>query len=102
MLKKKAKIRATISYIIVALLFVLIPIGIIQIVFGNQISEAISLVGSISKGSENLEDNFKTEINSETKRLRTYPQYGAKYGSIQIESLNIDLPLYYGHSVTAR
>lgn len=99
MFKDKTKLKATISYIIVALLFVFIPIGIVQLVFGNQISEAISLVNMISVTAQGNEEVAETKINSETKRLQNYPKYGTQYATIQIESLNINLPLYFGDTL---
>ena len=98
--RKKAILKATISYIIVALLFVLIPIGTIQAAFGNQISEAISLVNMISNNTKNEDYINNAEINSETKRLQNKPKYGTQYATLQIESLNVNLPLYYGDSLS--
>jgi len=99
MLKKKAKLKATITYIIVALLFVAILLGSIQTIFGNQISKAIALVNMVSTKTQ---DKILSEIkfNSVSKRLQKYPEYGTKYANLKIESLDVDLPLYYGDTLS--
>ncbi len=99
MLNQKTRIKAAISYIIVALLFVFILLGSIQIVFGSQVSEAISLINMISIDTNNIKEEKEIKINTEKKRLQSYPEYGTKYGNIKIESLNVDLPLYYGDTL---
>lgn len=99
MRKRASKLKATISYIIVALLFVCILLGGIQIAFSNQIREAISLVNMVSVVA-NKEIKLETKINSESKRLQQYPKYATQYATIQIESLNVNLPLYYGETLS--
>lgn len=98
MLKKQAKLKATITYIIVALLFVAILLGSIQAIFGNQISTAIALTDMISVQTQ---DKVLSEIkfNSATKRLQKRPEYGTKYATLKIESIGKELPLYFGDNL---
>ena len=98
MLKNKVKLRAAISYIIVAFLFVLIFLGSIQTVFGSQISEAISLVNMFCSIPSDI-DVADIKLDSEANKLQVYPNYGSQYATLQIESLNVNLPLYYGDSL---
>ena len=97
--KNQSTLIATIINLIVAIIFVLIILGTIYAVFGKSISLAISLVNKVSIDTSNvvLED---VKLNSVTKRLENYPEYGTKYGSLQIESINVDLPLYYGDTLS--
>lgn len=95
----KCVIKATIRDIIVAFLYVSIVVGVIYGLFSEKISEAISLVDMVSiRTNEKVLENVKIDL--EKKTLINYPEYGTKYGTIKIPSLNIDLPLYYGDSLS--
>ena len=73
--------------------------GIVYVLFADAISEAVSLVDMVSiKTSEKVLEDVKIDL--KTKNLQNYPEYGSKYGMIKIPSLNIDLPLYYGDSLS--
>ena len=92
-------ILATIKHLIVAIMFIILISVIIYVLFGSRISMAISLVNkvSIDTSKEVLKD---VKLNSVTKRLESYPEYGTKYGDLQIDSLDVDLPLYYGDTLS--
>lgn len=94
-----SKIRkATIISIIVALLFSVIVALAIKITAGKKISTAISLINKMSV--ESAEKNReKLVLNSEKKRLENYPAYGTKYGQLEIDSINLSLPIYLGDTV---
>ena len=90
---------ATIKYLIVAILFVAIIVIALYGLFDSRISLAISLVNKISIDTSNVVLK-EVKLNSVTKRLESYPEYGTKYGDLQIESLDVDLPLYYGDTLS--
>ena len=95
---KSNVIKATIKDIIVAFIYVIIIVGTIYVMFSSTIRRAINLIEIVS------EDNNKdilsdVKLDLKTKNLESYPKYGSKYGSIEIPSLNIKLPLYYGDSL---
>lgn len=95
----KCVVKATIRDIIVAFLYVSIIVGAIYGLFSQKISEAISLVDMVSiKTNEDILEDVKIDL--EKKTLVNYPEYGTKYGKIKIPSLNIELPLYYGDSLS--
>jgi len=91
-------IGATIRHIIVAFIYVLIIFAIVYILFSNSISRAISMIDmiSINTNKEILKD---VKIDLKTKNLKSYPEYGSKYGTMKIPSKNIDLPLYFGDTL---
>ena len=100
---KHIVLKATIKNTIVAFVYVAIVIGIIAILFGNQISMAISLINTVSieTGEKNTEKNTqKVKINLESKMLEEYPEYGTQYGRVIIKDLDIDLPLYFGDTLS--
>lgn len=91
--------RATIKNLIVAFVYVVIICAIIYVLFADTISRAISLVDLISvKTSEEVLKDVKIDLT--TKNLASYPKYGTKYGTVKIPSLNINLGLYYGDTLS--
>lgn len=97
--KRHSVLGATIKSIIVAFLYIGIILGITYSLFADMISEAVSLVDmvSIKTNEKELKD---VKIDLKTKNLKNYPEYGTKYGTIKIPSLDINLPLYYGDSLS--
>lgn len=97
--KNNSIILATIKHLIVAIMFIILIAVIIFVLFGSRISMAISLVNKVSIDTSNvvLKD---VKLNSVTKRLESYPEYGTKYGDLRIDSLDVDLPLYYGDTLS--
>ena len=97
--KKENVIEATIKSIIVAFLYVTIIIGAVYLLFSNSISKAISLIDMVSVQTSKQELK-EVKLDLTTKNLASYPDYGSKYGSLKIESLHLDLPLYYGDTLS--
>ncbi len=91
-------IKATIITIIVAFIFAGIVCLIMQIAFGQTIWGAISLMNRISLDVSGKQE-IETVYNPDKKRLENYPEYGTKYATIQIESINVDLPVYFGDTL---
>lgn len=90
--------KATISKILVAFLYVVVFLSIICITFSNHILKAFSVLDMISvQASKEILKDVKIDL--ETKNLKQYPEYGERYGTIKIPSLNIDLPLYFGDTL---
>lgn len=102
MLNKKNKtnvMKATIWNIIVAFIYVGIIFGIIHVLFSDKISRAISLIDLISvQTTEKVLKDVKIDLT--TKDLVSYPKYGTRYAQIKIPSIDVDLPLYYGDTLT--
>ena len=96
--KKTYFLKATIRSLIVAFIYVLIFVGIVYALFSSKISEAMSIINIISIDTSNkiLED---VKIDLETRNLKSYPEYGTKYGSISIPSLGLEFNLYFGDSL---
>lgn len=92
-------IGATIKSIIVAFLYVIIVFLLVYILFSDTISRAISLIDMVSVDT-NKKILKEVKIDLETKNLKNYPEYGTKYGKIKIPSLNIELDLYYGDTLS--
>jgi sortase A len=90
-------IKAAILSIIVAFLFVVI-ISYAVVVFGKEKFEmATYLLNIITVNDENVK---KIEPVLEGNVLINYPTYGSKYATLKIDSINVELPVYYGASYT--
>lgn len=96
---RKEIIKATIETIIVAFLYVIIFFIIIISLFKNELTDLKSIVNLISINTNNkILENVKLDLT--TKNLESYPEYGTKYANLKIPSLNIDLPVYYGDTLS--
>lgn len=91
-------IKATIIYLIVALLITAILIGVIFLFLGREIDTSLTLANKITIDTENKQEEVIT-INTTKKSLETYPEYGTKYATIEIPSIDVNLPVYFGDSL---
>ena len=91
--------EAIIIDIIIAFACIITIILAIKIFFGKQIKTAIDYVNiiSVDKSNSLIRD---IKFDEETKTIVSYPQYGTRYGNIKIESLNVNVPLYFGDELT--
>lgn len=97
--KKWQTIEATIIDVIVAFIIVFAIIFTTKIIFGKQIKKAIEVVDMISiKTDSSVVPEIK--FDTEKSTITNYPEYGSRYGNIKIESLDINLPLYYGDKLS--
>ena len=91
--------KATIRNIIVALLLAVILLIIIYGGTRKQVNNVVSMVKTISVNTnKKIAENIV--FNKEEKKIRNRPEYGTKYAQIKIESLGIDLPLYFGDTLS--
>ena len=91
--------EAIIIDIIIAFACIIAIILAIKVFFGKQIKTAIDYVNiiSVDKSNSLIRD---IKFDEETKTIVSYPQYGTRYGNIKIESLNVNVPLYFGDELT--
>ena len=92
-------IKATIIQLIVALFITVIIFLVGYFLFGARVEEAISLISKVSIDIGGEKEVVETVIDEQNK-LKNYPEYGTKYGELQIDSLDVDLPLYYGDTLS--
>lgn len=92
-------VKATISSIIVALLITGLLILVIYLFLGQEIGEIFSLVNKVSITIDENKVQEQTTISEEKQTLENYPEYGTKYGTIQIDKIDVNLPVYYGDTL---
>lgn len=88
-------IKATIISLIVAFLFVFIICFSLRKVGKEKFDMAIYLLNVITV-DESKEQEIKPVLKENV--LVNYPTYGSKYATLKIESINVELPIYYGAS----
>lgn len=93
------KIKAVVTNLIAALIFIIIIILAIKFTVGEKISTAISLA-NIFITNENEVITQTDDISLQSNNvLSSYPSYGEKYGTLKIDSLDVNLALYFGDSL---
>lgn len=97
MTKKILKIlKTTIISLIVVLLFVfLISFTTVKLCKENFVM-AINLLEMITIETDSEIQTISPVL--ENNKLINYPTYGTKYASLKIESIDVDLPIYFGES----
>jgi len=93
--KSNKAVKATISSLIVALLFAVCLFFLLFITFRKEISWAISAIDIISVDKGNREQT-EISMDAETKKITNYPEYGTQYANIKIDKIDVDLPVYFG------
>lgn len=92
-------LKATIRDLIVAFLIIVMLLEGINLIYGQKISEAFSLVNKVSIDIENKEEAAETEINNQQQKLINYPEYGTQYATIKIPKIDVNLPVYFGDTL---
>lgn len=92
-------LKATISSIIVALFITGLLTFAINLFLGQEIGKIFSLVNKVSITIDENRKQEETIINEENKSLENYPEYGTKYGTIEIDKINVNLPIYFGDTL---
>lgn len=90
-------IKATIKFLIVALLIIIVIVSSIYLLFGQEVNEAFSIVSKVAIDIENKQTE-QTQMNEDNK-IQNYPEYGTQYATIQIPRINADLPVYFGDTL---
>lgn len=93
------KVEVIIIDLIVASFLVIVLIGGVKLFFGKQIKSAVELVDMVSI-NQNSNVISQIQFNENVHEIMEYPEYGTRYANIRIESLDINLPLYYGDKLS--
>ena len=75
-------IKATIKYLIVALLITIVIVMGIYLLFGQEVNETLSIASKVAIDIENKKVEETTM--SEDNKIQNYPEYGTQYASIEI------------------
>lgn len=92
-------VKATISSIIVALLITGILLLGIKLFLGQKIEKIFTLVNKVSITTNTNVEPEQITIKEENNTLQNYPEYGSQYGTIEIEKIDVNLPIYFGDTL---
>ena len=91
---KKFAIQVAISFFLASIIIV-----IIYLLGNNKINEFIDHINMIAINVVSGEDK-EISYNKVSKRLTRYPSYGKRYATLKIDSLDLNLPIFYGDSMS--
>ena len=91
-------LKATIMSIIVALLITGLLVLGIYLFLGQEIGDIFSLVNKVSI-TDTKKEQGETKLSADKKVLENYPEYGTKYATLEIDKINVNLPVYYGDTL---
>ena len=96
-------VKATISSIIVALLIAGLLLLCVKLFLGRKIDEVFTLVNKVSvttaTNAEPAQTTIKKDIDTEKNTIKNYPTYGTQYATIQIDKIDVNLPVYFGDTL---
>lgn len=92
-------VKATISSIIVALLITGILLLAIKLFLGREIEKVFTLVNKVSITTSAKAEPEQTVISEEKRTLQNYPEYGTQYATIEIDKIDVNLPVYFGDTL---
>lgn len=93
-MKKQNTLKEFASKIAISFFFAAIFVVVFYLFFETKISSYISLINTTAV-KDSIEDKIAT-YNLEKKRLISFPKYGSKYANLEIPSISLKLPVYYG------
>lgn len=91
-------IKATIIDLIVALLVTVILFMLLNLFLGQKIDLVFGIANTISIDTSNKEAK-KVEYDLSQNQLKSYPEYGAQYATIEISKIGVNLPVYFGDTM---
>ena len=96
-------VKATISSIIVALLISGLLLLCIKLFLGRKIDEIFTLLNKVSiattEKAEPVQTTISTDESTKTTTIKNYPEYGTQYATIEIDKIDVNLPVYYGDTL---
>lgn len=95
----KKALKATIIDLIVAFLIIVLLFLGIHLLYGQKVSEIFSLANKVTINLDDKTERLEVEINEQEKKLINYPEYGTQYATIQIPTIDVNLPVYFGDTL---
>ena len=96
-------VKATISSIIVALLITGTLLFGIKLFLGREIEKVFTLVNKVSittsAKAEPEQTTISTDEETEQTIIKNYPEYGTQYATIEIDKIDVNLPVYFGDTL---
>ena len=91
-------IKATIIDLIVALLVTALLFISLKLFFGQEIDLVFGIANTISIDT-NKKTEKKVEYDLSSKQLKSYPEFGSQYATIEIPKIDVNLPVFFGDTM---
>ena len=92
--------KTTIQILIISILITCCIILGIKLMWGEKIDTALILANKVAiTTNEKANQEQTTTISEEKKSLENYPEYGTQYATIEIDKIDVNLPVYYGDTL---
>ena len=95
--KKRKVFKVITNSLVVAFFFSAFLVTIYLLTIGKEVSIYTTFINNTSI-KEVIPSNEDVKVDKETKQITSYPATDTKYGTLKIESVNIELPIYLGDS----
>ena len=96
--KKKSKKREITEQLVISFFFTATIYLLIHVLFSEQIYTYLNIINMISIEQKDIEYPSVT-FDSVSKRLKDYPLWNTEFATLNIESVNVHLPIYQGDSL---
>ena len=97
MLKRKLNIKIFATNVAISFFLASIFITCLYFIGEEKINYYTSLINTFAVSNTNT--NRETIYDEEAKRIIKSPEYGKRYGTIKIPSIDLSLPLYFGDNL---
>ena len=94
----KTRIKTVATNVAIAFFFTAIFVLLYYYIVEEKISSYINLINTTAVNNSDDEERITT-YSIETNRLLNYPKYGKKFATLNIKSINLDLPIYHGDTL---
>ena len=100
MLKKQKKNvgKEITEQIVISFFIVSIIVIIVHLFYLEKITTYLNIINMISIEEKEVEYQ-KVKFDAVSKRLKDYPLWGSEFGTIEIPSVNIKMPIYQGDTL---
>ena len=93
--EKNKYIKEVIEQLIISFFYISLIFIIVHTLFSNKINNYINILNMLSVKSEDIKYP-SVSFDKLSKRLKDYPLWGSEFGTLEIRSQNIKLPIYQG------
>lgn len=94
----KLRIKTVAINIAIAFFFTAIFVLCYYYIVEEKLSFYINAINTTAVKKSDVEEK-ETSYNIEAKRLLNYPRYGKKFATLNIKSIDMNLPIYHGDSL---
>ena len=100
MKNKKFAIKAFAINIAISFFFASVFVLVFYAFFYDKTTYYTNLINTTAISGNKTSEEKEIVLNKDSKRLTDYPAYGKKYATLKISAIDLELPLYYGDTLS--